>query len=58
MKKCEIYLTDNDYETLKEIFVNEPDFKPMCKQDFLIVRLLKQIEQNSEHYEDEEDRGE
>jgi hypothetical protein len=50
MKKCTVYLKDSDHVLIDEIFLNEPDFKPLCKQDFLIVHILKQIQKNSEDY--------
>ena len=54
MKKCELIITDEEFETLKQIFSYEPDFEPRCKEDRLIVNLMKDILETSEECVDKE----
>ena len=46
MKTVTIKIGDEDLKDLQEIFKNEADFKPMAKQDHLIIALLRQVLNN------------
>lgn len=47
MKHVTIKIGDKDLEVLKDIFKNEPDFKPQAQQDLLIIEILKQVLNNT-----------
>jgi hypothetical protein len=46
MKHVTIEIGDADIQDLKEIFKNESDFKPMTRQDKLIIQILRQVLDN------------
>lgn len=43
MKSITLNVSDNQYQDLKKIFSNEPDFKPMTHEDYLIVNVLRSV---------------
>jgi len=46
MKTVTINIGNEDLKDLQEIFKNEADFKPIAKQDHLIIALLRQVLNN------------
>lgn len=46
MKTVTINVGDNDIIDLQNIFKNESNFKPLTKEDKLIVNILKQVLDN------------
>ena len=46
MKHVTLKIGDTDIQDLKEIFKNESDFKPMTRQDKLIIEILRQVLDN------------
>lgn len=46
MKTVNINIGDDDIIDLQNIFKNEANFKPLTKEDKLIVNILKQILDN------------
>ncbi len=46
MKSVTIKIGDDDLTDLANIFKNEASFKPMTKEDKLIIKLLKQVLDN------------
>lgn len=43
MKSITLNISEDQYNDLKKIFSNEPDFKPMTHEDYLIVNILKSV---------------
>jgi hypothetical protein len=43
MKSITLNVSDSQYQDLKKIFSNEPDFKPMTHEDYLIVNILRSV---------------
>jgi hypothetical protein len=43
MKSITLTITESVYNDLKKIFANEPDFKPMTHEDYVIVNVLKSV---------------
>ena len=43
MKSITLNISDSQYQDLKKIFINEPDFKPSTRVDYLIVNILRSI---------------
>jgi len=46
MKNVTIKIGDDDLTDLADIFKNESSFKPMTKEDLLIIQILKQVLNN------------
>ena len=46
MKSVTIKIGDHDLTDLANIFKNEASFKPMTKEDHLIIQILKQVLNN------------
>jgi len=46
MKNVTIKIGDDDLTDLANIFKNESSFKPMNKEDNLIIQILKQVLNN------------
>jgi hypothetical protein len=46
MKNVTIKIGDDDLTDLANIFKNESSFKPMTKEDNLIIQILKQVLNN------------
>jgi hypothetical protein len=46
MKQVTVKIGDDDLKDLEEIFQNENSFKPMVRQDVLIIELMRQIKDN------------
>lgn len=46
MKTVTINIGDDDINDLQNIFKNESNFKPLTKEDKLIVNILKQVLDN------------
>jgi hypothetical protein len=46
MKSVTIKIGDDDLTDLANIFKNESSFKPMAKEDRLIIQILKQVLDN------------
>jgi len=46
MKNVTIKIGDDDLTDLTNIFKNEASFKPMTKEDHLIIHILKQVLNN------------
>lgn len=51
MRTVNISIGDSDVQTLRDIFKNEPDFKPQSKEDRLIIAILQQIVDNTRDVE-------
>jgi len=43
MKSITLNISEDQYNDLKKIFSNEPDFKPMTHEDYLIVNILRSV---------------
>ena len=43
MKSITLNISDSQYQDLKKLFSNEPDFKPSTREDYLIVNILRSI---------------
>ena len=43
MKSITLNISDSQYQVLKKIFSNVPDFKPSTREDYLIVNILRSI---------------
>ena len=43
MKPITLNISDSQYQDLKKIFSNEPDFKPMTHEDYIIVNFLRSV---------------
>ena len=43
MKSITLNISESQYQDLKKIFSNEPDFKPMTHEDYLIVNVLRSV---------------
>lgn len=43
MKSITLNVSEDQYNDLKKIFSNEPDFKPMTHEDYLIVNILRSV---------------
>lgn len=51
MRTVNINIGDSDVQTLRDIFKNEPEFKPQSKEDRLIIAILQQIVDNTRDVE-------
>lgn len=47
MKKVEIEVGDYDIKILNEIFENEDNFEPRDPRDEVIIKIMKQIVENT-----------
>ena len=46
MKNVTIKIGDTDLQDLEKIFSNESSFRPVAKEDFLIIEILRQVLNN------------